>query len=265
MINHLSKNALIYSALIIILSVLGYAGVIIKLTWPIDVYSVDKAGVFGDSFGVITCLFTALGFLGVLINLREQRRTSIKQQQNLEKQQESIEKQNFENTFFQMLNHLNEITKDVDFTISNLNNHSIKFYGRSAFDELSGQLRSIYQATSEGNNFPLSELDKTEKAYNKFWGLYSSKLGHYFRWIYNILNYIQTNNEADKEFYVKLVLAQLSNQELMLLFYNSCFKRGLNFIIYIRRYEMMSNLESRELIIPSHKELIPGVKFYDGV
>lgn len=43
-----------------------FAGILIFLTWPISEFSISKAGTFGDSFGVLTSLFTGLAFAGLL-------------------------------------------------------------------------------------------------------------------------------------------------------------------------------------------------------
>lgn len=59
--SHFKKRGSIYLYISLMLVVLGYAGVILYKTRPIDVYSMEKAGLFGDSFGVITCFFYSFG------------------------------------------------------------------------------------------------------------------------------------------------------------------------------------------------------------
>lgn len=51
----------------------GYAYFLICTTAPVSALSIEKAGQFGDSFGVITCLFSGLAFSGVLVTLYLQR------------------------------------------------------------------------------------------------------------------------------------------------------------------------------------------------
>ena len=51
----------------------GYALFLLCATAPISVLSIEKAGQFGDGFGVVTCLFSGLAFSGVLITLYLQR------------------------------------------------------------------------------------------------------------------------------------------------------------------------------------------------
>lgn len=43
-----------------------YGLFLVAKTWPIEEYSISKAGTFGDSFGALNSLFTGLGFAGLL-------------------------------------------------------------------------------------------------------------------------------------------------------------------------------------------------------
>lgn len=254
-----NKKKVYWIGAVIILTVLGYAALILIKTWPIDVWSVDKAGVFGDSFGVITCLFTALAFLGVVISLETQRSYSRQQQIN-------TEKQDFENNFFQMLSHLNELTKDIDFALKE-NRLVTIFYGRSAIDELTNIFKNYYRLEEFSSNSLVARDEKEiiESCYNDFWREFGDKLGHYFRWLYNTYSYVNSKDNIDRFFYAKLISAQLSNQELFLIYYNSMFSRGKKFESLIKEYNIMSNLEKRELISPSHSEIIEGVIFWDDL
>ena len=65
----------------IICIVIFYAATLIVLTWPITRFTVEAAGTFGDSFGLLTSLFSGLAFAGLIwtillqrIELRLQRR-----------------------------------------------------------------------------------------------------------------------------------------------------------------------------------------------
>lgn len=56
-----------------LLLVSGYALFLLCVTAPVSAISIEKAGQFGDSFGIVTCLFSGLAFSGVLITLYLQR------------------------------------------------------------------------------------------------------------------------------------------------------------------------------------------------
>jgi hypothetical protein len=72
--NNMLKILLISLAVIFpLLIVSGYALFLLYATAPVSTFSIDKAGQFGDSFGVITCLFSGFAFSGVLVTLYFQR------------------------------------------------------------------------------------------------------------------------------------------------------------------------------------------------
>ena len=87
-----------------------------------------ERGTFGDMFGAVNSLFSGLAFAGVIIAILLQRKELELQREELEltrgefkKQTEEFEKQNdnlniqrFENTFFKMLDLLNEIVSNID-------------------------------------------------------------------------------------------------------------------------------------------------------
>ena len=51
-----------------------YVGVLLYLTWPISELSINKSGVFGDSFGALTALFSGLAFAGMIVTILLQNR-----------------------------------------------------------------------------------------------------------------------------------------------------------------------------------------------
>lgn len=92
--------------------VAGYASFIIYLTWPISEISINKAGVFGDSFGILTSLFSALAFTGMMITILLQREELGLQRQELSEtrkeikgQKEIFRIQSFNNSFYQLLDY----------------------------------------------------------------------------------------------------------------------------------------------------------------
>ena len=51
-----------------------YAGFLLWIIWPISEYSLNNAGVFGDSFGPLTALFSGLAFSGMIITILLQQK-----------------------------------------------------------------------------------------------------------------------------------------------------------------------------------------------
>ena len=80
----------------------------------------DQRGQFGDSFGVINALFSGLAFAGVICAILLQKKELELQRKELEEtraeirgQKETLQKQNFESSFFQLLNMHGEIIHSI--------------------------------------------------------------------------------------------------------------------------------------------------------
>tara|TARA_B100000676_G_C18039941_1_gene824254 strand:- start:1074 stop:1550 length:477 start_codon:yes stop_codon:yes gene_type:complete len=91
----------------IISAIAIYGLLIVFLSWPITLGNIDKAGVFGDSFGILTSLFSGLAFAGIVITILLQRNELALQRaelmdtrKELSKHREVFELQSFESTFF---------------------------------------------------------------------------------------------------------------------------------------------------------------------
>lgn len=76
----------------VIATVAIYASAILWMTWPITELSVNKSGVFGDSFGLLTALFSGLAFGGIIITILLQRDELKLQREELKLQREELEK-----------------------------------------------------------------------------------------------------------------------------------------------------------------------------
>ena len=59
--------------LAVISLVLFYAIFLVIVSWPINDFSIDKAGLFGDSFGVLNSLFSGLAFAGIIVTVLLQK------------------------------------------------------------------------------------------------------------------------------------------------------------------------------------------------
>lgn len=74
-----------------------------------------------------------------------------------------------------------------------------------------------------------------------------SRLGHYFRHLFQTISYIVDSNIIDKETkykYIKLMRAQLSNYELILLYFNGITDMGIDWVNkgYFTDYKFLKNL-----------------------
>jgi Putative phage abortive infection protein len=225
------------------ITVLIYACILLYLTWPVTEFSVAKSGVFGDSFGALTSLFSGLAFAGLIITIvmqkdelalqREElsltRQELTAQREEMEIQNETMKIQRFENTFFKQLEFLTICRNDISHKTSEnspplIGRNAIKnMYEKFVEDHLK-QLQNLGDGYGYRRSYikDIKEVSTLQGKYADFYSeVYGDELGQYFRTIYNILKFVDANKLiSDKKIYTNLLRAQLSRYELSLLFYN---------------------------------------------
>lgn len=67
-----------------------YALFLMIVTWPLSEISLNKAGLFGDSFGILTSLFSGLAFGGIIITILLQREELKLQRKELKLQRKEL-------------------------------------------------------------------------------------------------------------------------------------------------------------------------------
>ncbi len=234
----------------------------------------DERGTLGDMFGTVNALFSGLAFAGIIITILLQRKELKYQREELKAtrkefviQNKTLRTQRFENTFFGLINLHNQIVKDIDFEKHDLlSSTSETFIGRDAFQQAFKELRQELKQ---------SEFDI---AYKKVYTRHSTDFGHYFRNLYRIIKIIHSTEFVSKEEleskkllnshydfnylerykYTSIVRSQLSDFELLILFYNSISKYGKKFKPLIEQYSLLKNLPKTYI---ENKELL---KLYDS-
>lgn len=200
------------------------------------------------------------------------------QREALEAQILAADRQRFESTFFEMLRLHNEIVGAIVlprfsdglsefFKIGERRPPRELAHGRSAFgNPLKRALMDVLAENAEesraGVESTREQIEASAKlirlAYLEFYQMYQADLGHYFRFLYNILKYVDASDrdDVDKQLYSNLLRAQLSVDELVLLAYN-CFGPGREkFKPLVEKYDLLQNLESSSLLYPSHFKLL---------
>jgi len=196
--------------------------------------------VFGDSFGVLTAFFSAMAFGGLIITIWQQ-------QEELQLNRDEIREQHFENVLFRMLEIHNTIVSDLD--IRRSNSGTLSFQGRDCFFRFYTHLKRNYDHSAP------EELEGILNAYEIFWQRWQKDLGHYFRYLYNIFKHIEESGIENKSKYTNIVRAQLSDYELLILFYNCLYKHGVEkFKPLAEKYKLFDNLPSGLLLNESHKQ-----------
>ena len=251
----------------IIISIIGVIA-LWGLSWIlIDKYidSSTDQGTFGDMFGAVNALFSGLAFAGLIATLLYQREELKLQRKELNEQKlefreqnKTLKRQRFENTFFNMLSLQQEIVANISFdevkTIFDFNAHTqdeqrTSYNGRSLFREMYLNLKvsidkkQFYQGVKgaiQANNY---------SAYSYISA--TTRFDHYFRHLYRIFKYVDTsdlipNNERYE--YACIVRSQLSDYELVMLFYNCLTSNGREkFKPLIEKYTIFNNLRTELL------------------
>ena len=178
-------------------------------------------------------------------------------------QKETLQKQNFENSFFQLLGMHSEIVNSMAIE----NN---RYSGRECFGYmLDNKLKYAYY------NPPPNRIQEDLNAlYEQLFAEFQTPIGYYFRHLYNVVKFVDQHDflgDAEleaKKFYTNLVRAQLSSDELGLLFYNCLSDRGAKFKDLVEKYALFEDMPLDVLIKEEHQDLYDpnayGEMVYEG-
>lgn len=217
-----------------------------------------ELGTWGDFVGgLLNPLLTFITFIAVLLTLWLQRQElgftrdeMVRSADALERQDRTLQKQSFENTFFEMLRLHNSIVESID--LVNPETGAVT-KGRDAFNVFYTRLNKIYRDNDRKLKQNNSTLKIAELSYYTFWNDTKTELGHYFRFLFNFFRFIE-NSDVKDDFYPKLLRSQLSDQELLILFYNNVSEQGAPFRQYANRYELFDNLAVERLLDKNHAD-----------
>jgi Putative phage abortive infection protein len=169
-------------------------------------------------------------------------------------------RQQFETTFFQMLGLFNEVVKEAEFFSDTIERQGFKFIkkvigfkGRLCLIHLVEIIKQL-DVRIENNNF-------ARQYHNQIHDKYRYVLAPYFRTLYSIINFVDKSNfgDDDKSFYINIVRAQLSEHELVLLFYNclSLPNAASKLLPLVKKYNLLKNLNRKLLANSEHFKLLP--------
>ena len=237
--------------------------------WPLE----KNKGEFGDTFGALNALFAGLAFAGVIYAILLQQRELKLQREELELQRKELEDtrveirgqkeqlaaqnqtlqhQNFESSFFQLLTMHSEI-------VNSMKTPSDKPSGRECFRSLLISLQNTLEIAID-RNLPQTEVFNTTYE-EEFFSQFQPYVGHYFQHLYNIVKFVHEHEFFDeKEFkekkrYTNFIRAQLSSNELGLLFYHGLSDRGAKFKDLVEEYALFEDMPPKVLIDEEHRKL----------
>lgn len=222
-----------------------------------------ERGLFGDMFGAVNALFSGMAFVGVIYAISMQRHEIAiakeeirytkkildKQQEQLTLQNQETLKQAFESTYFQLVRLFTEITNQIDLQRMGKSGMMVT-QGKDVFPVFLDRFRKAYSPAEKtlygGQDF--------ETSYEAFYDEHNTELGHYFRMLYNIVAFVDKSDVENKNFYAKILRAQLSDAEVAILFYNGLAKHGVKkFKPLIEKFGLLKNVNDRDIVDPKLK------------
>lgn len=251
--------------------------IVVVIIWAVSWYMLvantsllnwNERGTFGDMFGAVNALFAGLAFAGVIIALYMQKDELRLQRQELEEtrqelkgqkeqlmlQNEAFRQQNFENTFFQLMRLHNEIISSLEII-----DKPHVYQARDAFKYFYQQFKKAYRRNLEKSGDD-NLLELINISYIAFRHEHQAIMGHYFRLLYNIIKFVNNSDITNKKLYTNLVRAQLSTNELLLLFYNCLSDVGKEkFKPLVEQFNLLNNMPKKQLIAEEH------IKFYNSI
>ena len=249
----------------------------------------NERGTFGEMFGGVNALFSGFALAGIIFTILLQRKELSYQREELKEtrlefkiQNKTLKIQRFENTFFNLLSLHHKIVDGIDHVIKVKKDDT-----PSWVDEMSMKPTEYVRITEKGRDVFKWWLEEFNQEYNNqkpknfnefyinFYPKVQTDFGHYFRNLYRIIKFVEgtcftpleevcenvksptlveltsferINNEL-RYSYISMVRAQLSDFELLWLFYNCLSENGEEkFKPLIEKYCLFKNLQLVHLL-----------------
>jgi hypothetical protein len=184
-------------------------------------------------------------------------------------QSTTFKTQGFENTFFQLLQLHSSTVKDLSYT-SKWERGNMTSIGKEVFIVLKQQLDFLSEGYRPGqenddygysmpNRVPYSNFEDIqitlETEYKAMYQEYENTFNHYFRQLYHIFKYVHLSElilDEKRSFYAGLIRAQLSQNELYAIMYNSLIKGygNPNLLFLVSTYKITKNFNPNNIPNP---------------
>ena len=204
----------------------------------------EKLGQWGDTYGGLNTIFTGLAMVGAFFALY----TGNKERNSRQ----------FEDHFFQQLNSIRDIIAGISlfkgtvkYRIYPSKNYPEKYkiYKINIPGDISGRIVFV----TLRDNFILENIARHSNGnigkYEDFYKEFLHRvLSHYFRAIYTTIKYVDSSDILNKEqkiFYIHMLRAQISSDELFFLFYSGLSRWGIEkFKPLIEKYSFFEHLQN---------------------
>jgi len=247
-----------------VVAALGLGFVFLPLIWRwVDKLPSETVEFYVTGVGVP--LLTFAGFLAVYLGFLSQERQNTQQE-------EHFQKDRFESTFFQLLRTHNQIVKDIrieEARETTENNdplladeeelyrdiQPIQIHGRSCFKIFYSDFKELFEDRADHFN--------VASVYEEWFSSHKPQLNHYFNNLTKIISFVDESDVEDKQFYIDLIIAQMSVPELVLFFYHEAAMRNRKGYVegvydLLCKYTFFEQIDpERSLIDEEHANLHP--------
>ena len=232
-------------------------------------------------FGAVNALFSGLAFAGLIVTLIMQHEELGLQRNELAQtndelaaqreefvaQTKTMKIQRFENTLFNMLSLQQGIVNSLDYIPQDGADPNLESSGKYVFDVFYNKKITKFQYGNEQQIMGIKGLIQAEndiQAYRRVSEI--SIFDSYFRHLYRIFKYIdesQLIDDTERYSYSCIVRAQLSDYELLLLFYNALTiddNGAFKFKHLIEKYAIFNNIRKSMLA----RKRVDPILYQDG-
>lgn len=193
-------------------------------------------GQLGDSFGVVSAVMTSLAAIFTYQTMMVARKLATDEKTENEARDAERQKRDAQRdadlTYFRLLEARAQLLNAIE-TGSN--------HGNKA----TGQLAEWIRDHNKYNSPKKSDADLYASVYDEF----RNSLGHYFRFTYHIVVHVTENLKDQSYNKLRILRAQLSNSELVLLALNCAYGEGQKkFKPLVERYALLHNIDPADRI-----------------
>jgi len=276
-----SRQIVWISAVITLVIVALWAGsfLIIEHYFP----DLQSAGFLGDSFGAIQALFSALALAGIILVILMQNRELFLQREELkytrteigrqveqfmeqkvqfesqklqfELQNETLIQQRFENTFFHLMTLHHEIVGSLADRKTE-KGEPVDLRGRAVFANayipIKDRFKGLRPTAPEDQDAQKAEIELIRKQFSWFY----RRFGPYFTNFFSMLEFVDHNRVGYlevKKFYVGLLRSQLSDYELLFIFYYAVTSPERDrYADLVDKYHLFADLVVTDLLAGEH-------------
>lgn len=198
-------------------------------------------------------------------------------------------RQNFSNNFFRLIEMQHKIRDGIVEEVDQISSRASKkgdskSYGKDFFDDLAERICFDYvnlplNYKSDDmivgfpdmyNRSPATKIkvqnkigrDKLCDIYDYYFHVHQSDIGHYFRNLYYIIKYADDSNFSSsfKRTHIRILRAQLSNYEILLLAYNCLNVYGERFYHLVEKYELLKSLNDETRLHSDYEKRIIDIE-----